>query len=154
MCDFLEVRSYIPEPERARPTKLAGKPAAERRAVVNNRRRMGRTKGKGLQRRRSEVVERTFAHVCETGGARRTHLRGLADVTKRYRIAAAAHNLGRILRRLTGVGKPRTLQGAAGGPAGLPSRLWGRFRGRWQRWTDRLAPMVAVSRRFDNPTET
>lgn len=117
MCDFLDVRAYIPEPERAHPAKLAGKPAAERRAVVNTRRRMGRKKGKDLQRRRSEVVERTFAHVCETGGARRTHLRGLADVTKRYRIAAAAHNLGRILRRLTGVGKPRALQGAAGGRA-------------------------------------
>ncbi|HVK09317.1 MAG TPA: transposase, partial [Gemmataceae bacterium] len=96
MCDFLDVRAYIPEPGRAHPAKPAGKPAAERRAVVNTRRRMGRKKGKDLQRRRSEVVERTFAHVCETGGSRRTHLRGLADVTQRYRIAAAAHNLGRI----------------------------------------------------------
>jgi transposase len=154
LCDFLEVRTYIPEPERAHPTKLADKPAAERRAVVNNRRRMGRTKGKDLQRRRSEVVERTFAHVCETGGSRRTHLRGLENVTKRYRIAAAAHNLGRILRRLTGVGKPRTLQGAAGGLAGLPVRRWGRFRGQWPSRADRLARMVAVGRRFENTTET
>lgn len=154
LCDFLEVRTYIPEPDRARPTKLADKPAAERRAVVNNRRRMGREKGKGLQRRRSEVVERTFAHVCETGGSRRTHLRGLADVTKRYRIAAAAHNLGRILRRLTGVGKPRALQGAAAGLAGLPSRLRGRFRGRWPCRADMLVRMGAAGRRSENPTET
>ena len=42
---------------------------------------------------------------------RRTWLRGLEDVTKRYRLAAAAHNLGRILRKLFGVGKPRALQG-------------------------------------------
>ena len=134
LCDFLEVRTYIPEPKKREPTpkpeeapdakgkgkrkrksKRSEQPEAERKAVANNRRRMGRAKGKALQRRRSEVVERTFAHMCETGGARRSHLRGLANVTKRYVIAAAAHNLGRILRKLTGVGKPKALQGAAGG---------------------------------------
>ena len=67
-------------------------------------------KCKRLQRLRSERVERSFAHVCETGGARRSWLRGLEDVTKRYRLAAAAHNLGRIMRLLFGVGKPRALQ--------------------------------------------
>ena len=36
-------------------------------------------------------MERTFAHVCETGGARRTWLRGADKVHKRYLIAAAAH---------------------------------------------------------------
>jgi transposase len=146
MCDFLDVRAYIPEPRRAHPSKLAARPAAERRAVVNNRRRIGRSKGKGLQRRRSEVVERTFAHVCETGGSRRTHLRGLADVTKRYLIAAAAHNLGRILRRLTGVGKPRALQGAAGGLAGLASRLRARV-------ANEFARAVAVFRRFGTTSD-
>ena len=60
------------------------------------------------------MVERTFAHVCDTGGARRSWLRGLADVTKRYLIAAAAHNLGRVLRKLFGIGKPRGLQGGFG----------------------------------------
>ena len=144
MCDFLEVRTYIPEPERAHPIKLADQPPAERRALGNNRRRMERPKGKALQRRRSEVVERTFAHLCETGGCRRTHLRGRANVTTRYRIAAAAHNLGRILRRLTGVGKPRALQGSAGGVAGRRSRLWARGWGR----RERLPRRPAVCRRF------
>ena len=32
------------------------------------------------------------------------------ELTKRYRIAAAAHNLGRIMRLLFGIGKPRALQ--------------------------------------------
>ena len=45
---------------------------------------------------------------------RRSWLSGLADVTKRYLIAAAAHNLGRILRKLFGIGKPKALQGAGG----------------------------------------
>ena len=34
-------------------------------------------------------------------------------MTKRYRIAAAAHNLGRIMRLLFGIGKPRVLQAPA-----------------------------------------
>jgi len=117
-CDFLETRTYIPEPKRPHRSKWAGKPAGQKRAVLNNRRRVRQAKSKALQRRRSEVCERTFAHVCDTGGARRSWLRGLAEVTKRYRIAAAAHNLGRILRKLFGVGKPKALQGE-GGPAGL-----------------------------------
>ena len=45
---------------------------------------------------------------------RRSWLRGLGDVSKRYIIAAAAHNLGRILRALFGIGKPRALQGEGG----------------------------------------
>ena len=115
MCDFLDVRTYIPEPKTAATATWPDKPEEQRRAARNNRRRMKRSKGKAMQRRRSEVVERTFAHVCETGGSRRSHLRGLVNVTKRYLIAVAAHNLGRILRRLTGIGKPKALQGSAGG---------------------------------------
>jgi hypothetical protein len=72
-----------------------------------------RAKGKALQRRRSEVCERSFAHVCEAGGARRTWLWGLTDVSKRHQIAAAAHNLGRLLLRLTGSGKPKAPRGEA-----------------------------------------
>jgi transposase len=112
--DALDIRTYIPEPQRAQEAKLADRPEEQRRAVRNNRRRVQRAKSKALQRRRSEVVERTFAHICETGGSRRSHLRGLINVTKRYLITVAAHNLSRILRRLTGVGKPRVLQGAGG----------------------------------------
>jgi len=126
----------------------ADKPEEQRRAALNNRRRMGRDKGKGLQRWRSEVVERTFAHVCETGGSRRTHLRGLANVTKRYLIAAAAHNLGRILRRLTGTGKPRARKGATG----LASPLLARLRSRWARFASGLARMPAAIRRFEKPS--
>jgi transposase len=127
MCDFLGVRSYIPEPHRPHGSTWAGKPEGHRRAVLNNRRRVGRAKSKKLQRRRSEVVERTFAHVCDTGGARRSWLRGLVDVGKRYLLAAAAHNLGRLMRLLSGIGKPKGLQGD-GGLAALAQRLAERFR--------------------------
>jgi hypothetical protein len=85
--------------------------AEHERAVMNNRDRMQRDKGKQLQKARSELCERSFAHVCESGGMRRTWLRGVAETTKRYLMAAAAHNLGRVLLKLFGVGKPRGLQG-------------------------------------------
>jgi len=109
----LKLRTYIPEPRRPHGSKWTDKTEDARRAVLNNRRRVRRAKSKQLQRRRSEFCERTFAHVCDSGGMRRTWLRGLANVQKRYSLAAAAHNLGRILWKLFGVGKPRALQGAA-----------------------------------------
>ena len=110
LCEFAELRTYIPEPKRNHERNWTDRPAEFQRAVYNNRRRMRRNKGKKLQRARSELCERTFAHICDSGGARRTWLRGVLDVTKRYLIAAAAHNLGRILRKLFGIGKPKTLQ--------------------------------------------
>ena len=131
MCDFLEVRTYLPEPKTAETATWPDKPEEQRRAALNNRSRMKRSKGKAMQRRRSEVVERTFAHICETGGSRRSHLRGLVNVTKRYLIAVAAHNLGRILRRLTGIGKPKTLQGSAGGFGAFGPGLPEWFRDAW-----------------------
>jgi transposase len=123
LADALNLRTYIPEPKRKHRSRWSGKPEAHRTAVVNNRRRTGREKSRRLQRLRSERVERSFAHTCETGGARRSWLRGLADVTKRYLMTAAAHNLGRVLRKLFGVGKPRALQGISGLPAGLAGVL-------------------------------
>jgi transposase len=111
LADSLGLRTYIPEPRRPHPSRWTDKPPEQRRAVYENRRRVKRDKSKRLQRLRSERCERTFAHVCDTGGMRRSWLRGLADVTKRYLLAAAAHNLGRILRVLFGIGKPRALQG-------------------------------------------
>src|SRR5205809_1696568 len=114
MCDFFEVRTYIPEKRTGHRSRWLGKSAAWRRAVYGNRRRVRRTKGKALQRRRSEVCERSFAHVCDTGGARRSWLRGLVNVRKRYSIAAAAHNLGRLRRRLLGMGKPKASNEAGG----------------------------------------
>ncbi len=109
----LDMRTYIPEPKRKDDRVWTDKPDEVRRAVQNNRRRMSRAKGKRLGRLRSERVERSFAHVCDTGGSRRTWIRKLEEVTKRYRIAAAAHNLARIMFKLFGIGKPRALQAPA-----------------------------------------
>jgi transposase len=148
MCDFFEVRTYIPEPKTAETAKWLDKPEEQRRAALNNRSRMQRSKGKAMQRRRSEVVERTFAHICETGGSRRSHLRGLVNVTKRYLIAVAAHNLGRILRRLTGIGKPKALQGSAGGFVTLRQGRPEWSRDAWTISPPDFATMNVLTRRY------
>src|SRR6516165_1316637 len=90
-----------------------------RRVTAANRRRVRGTRSKRLQKKRSELVERSFAHVCETGGGRRTWLRGLVKVRKWYIVQVAAHNLGLLMRKLFGVGKPRVLQGAVGWLIGM-----------------------------------
>jgi transposase len=110
LCDDLNFRTYIPEPKREHRLRWTDKPPEYRDAVYADRRRVKGDRGKRLQRLRSERVERSFAHVCETGGARRCWLTGLAKVTKRYLLQAAARNLGLILRKLFGMGTPRGLQ--------------------------------------------
>jgi len=103
--DLVGVKTYIPEPTGRR--RWSDKTPDEKAAVLANRARTQRAYGKRLQRMRSELVERSFAHVCDTGGGRRTWLRGLENVRKRHLVLAAAHNLGLILRKLLGAGKPR-----------------------------------------------
>lgn len=103
--DLLGVKTYIPEP--AGPRRWTDKTEEQKSAVLGNRARTRRAYGKRLGRKRSELVERSFAHICGTGGGRRTWLRGLENVRKRHLLSAAAHNLGLILRKLLGTGKPR-----------------------------------------------
>jgi len=110
LCQSLGVRTYVPEPQRNYQSRWTDKPEEYKTAVSANRRRVRGARSKRLQRLRSEQVERSFAHVCETGGARRCWLTGLMKVTKRYLLQAAARNLGLILRKLFGMGTPRGLQ--------------------------------------------
>lgn len=111
-CAAAGVRTYTGEQRRPWGHVWIDKPAGWEKVYRANRRRTQRARGKRLQRKRSEYVERTFAHVCETGGSRRSWLRGLVAVSKRYLMQVAGHNLGVVMRRLFGRGTPRGLQGA------------------------------------------
>jgi len=51
--------------------------------------------------------------MYDTGGMRRTYLRGRDNILKRLLIHAAAFNIALLVRKLYGIGKPRTLQGAS-----------------------------------------
>jgi transposase len=126
-CDEAGWRTYIPETKRHARRRWHDKPPEQQSAFRANRRRVRGARSKRLQRRRSEFVERTFAHVCETGGARRSWLRGLDKVSKRYLMQAAAHNLGLLMRKLFGMGTPRGLQSPRSGLAPwfwILMRLW------------------------------
>ena len=72
-------------------------------------------------RRRGEYVERSFAHIYDTGGMRRTHLRGHTNILKRLLIHAGGFNLGLVMRHLIGLGTPRGLQGRL---AAVLTTLW------------------------------
>jgi transposase len=103
------VRSYISEPNRGR-RNWKKKPEA-RAAVYRNRRRIRGPRGLRLLRLRGERLERPFAHLYETGGMRRVHLRGHNNILKRLLIHPGGFNLGLLMRQLIGVGTPRGLQG-------------------------------------------
>jgi transposase len=102
-------RTYISEPDRGDQSWIDQEEARD--AVYGNRRRIHGDRGKRLLRRRGERVERSFAHTYDTGGMRRTHLRGTTNILKRVLIHASGFNLGLVMRRLIGVGTPRSLQG-------------------------------------------
>jgi len=112
LAEHTPYRTYVAEPAlpAGRTHDWTNKPPEQRAAVYANRRRTRGERGKELQRQRSEKVERSFAHVCETGGARRTWLRGIEKVYKRYLMSAMTHNLGCLMRSLFGMGTPRGLQ--------------------------------------------
>jgi transposase len=103
------VRSYIPEPDRGK-RNWDGK-AVEQKRTYENRRRVRGDRGQRLQKIRSELAERSFAHMYETGAMRRVHLRGRENILKRLVVHAAAFNLSLILRAMLGAGKPRQFQG-------------------------------------------
>jgi transposase len=104
----VEARSYIPEPKRPR-RKWKGK-EEEQQAVYANRRRVKGNHGKQLLKKRGELLERSFAHCYETGGMRRTHLRGRENILKRQLIHVCAFNLSLIFRLSLGAGTPRELR--------------------------------------------
>jgi transposase len=105
----VEVRSYCSEPDRGRRNWIGKQ--EEKAAVYQNRRRIRGERGKRLLRQRGELVERSFAHMYETGGMRRTHLRFHDNIIKRLLIHAGAFNLSLIMRKLSASGTPRGLQG-------------------------------------------
>jgi transposase len=105
-----DCRSYIPEPERGR-RNWEGK-QDEQKQVYANRRRVQGQRSKRLQRKRSELTERSMAHMYETGRMRRVHLKGRDNILKRLLVHAGGFNLALIMRKLLGIGKPRRLQGA------------------------------------------
>src|SRR5438128_8065718 len=104
-----EVRTYIPEKKQRGQRDWEGK-QEQQRAVYANRQRVNRAYGQRLLRKRGALIERSFAHGYDTGGMRRTHLRGHPNILKRQLIHVGAFNLSLIFRSLLGSGTPRELR--------------------------------------------
>ena len=104
--ESVEVWTYIPEKKQPGRRHWEGK-AEQQQATYANRRRTWGTYGERLLRKRGELLERSFAHCYDTGGMRRTHLRGHPNILKRLLIHVGAFNLSLIFRSLLGSGTPR-----------------------------------------------
>lgn len=84
----------------------------QQRAVRAAKRSVKSQSGKDLLRRRGRHVERSFAHILDAGGMRRTTLRGWENLNKRFKLAAAFYNLSQLMRKLFGFGTPKQLAAA------------------------------------------
>jgi hypothetical protein len=101
-------------------------------------------------RQRGERIERSFAHLYDTGGMRRTYLRGHTNILKRLLIHAGGFNLGLVMRHLIGSGTPRGLQDR---PAIVITTLL-MLLGAPRRWLVAISawhPLMAAVRRFPSP---
>lgn len=104
------IRTVISDPvDNRRVDKLA---APQQQAVRGARRSVKSKSGKALLRRRGMHIERSFAHILDCGGMRRTTLRGWENLNKRFKLAAAFYNLSQLMRKLCGFGTPKQLAAA------------------------------------------
>ena len=104
------IRTVISDPvDQRRVDKLEPQ---EQRAVRRARRSVKSQSGKELLRRRGMHIERSFAHILDCGGMRRTTLRGWENLNKRFKLAAAFYNLSQLMRKLFGFGTPKQLAAA------------------------------------------
>ena len=140
------MRSYLSEPNRG---KSGGKTKhEEHQAVYANRRRVQGHHGKHLLKKRGELIERPFAHCYETGGMRRTHLRGRENILKRQLIHVCGYNLSLIFRLILGAGTPRELRNRRA--ALISAFMWLQI-GSW-RW-NRLLEALGTSHEGQFPTK-
>lgn len=94
-------------PDKSTPRNLDRLSPTERRAVEAARARAECPEGRALQRLRGELVERSFQHTLDAGGARRTTVRSRRNVLKRYLIQSLTTNLSLWMRTVCGIGTMR-----------------------------------------------
>jgi Transposase DDE domain len=90
----------------------------EQRAVKAAKRCIRSEYGKELLSRRGQHIERAFAHILDCGSMRRATLRGLQNLQKRFKLAAAFYNLSQLMRKLCGIGTPKQCEAMSRGAMG------------------------------------
>jgi len=102
-----DIRTVIADPiDNRRLDKLK---TDQKKAVRAAQRSVRSKSGKDLLRRRGMHIERSFAHILDCGGMRRTTLRGWENLNKRFKLAAAFYNLSQLMRKIFGIGTPKQL---------------------------------------------
>ena len=99
------IRTVISDPVKNR--RLDKLSAEEAKAVSAAKRSARSLSGKQLLKKRGMHLERSFAHALDAGGSRRTTLRGLGNLNKRFKITAAIYNLSQLMREIWGIGTPK-----------------------------------------------
>jgi transposase len=97
---------------------------AQQRAVKAAGRSTRSKYGKELLSKRGQHIERAFAHILDCGGMRRATLRGLHNLQKRFKLAAAFYNLSQLMRKLVGVGTPKQCEAMGRAAFGAFLRGW------------------------------
>jgi hypothetical protein len=132
------IRTVISDPVRNRKIE---KLSPEEANTVRKARRSARSEsGKKLLKKRGMHLERSFAHLLDAGGARRTTLRGLENLNKRFKLSAAIYNLSQLMRKLWGVGTPKQ---CAAGVKTLGWILCRLFAVRWSRLVNGMVRWIA-----------
>jgi transposase len=156
------IRTVISDPiDNRRVDKLEPQ---EQRVVRAARRSVKSQSGKALLRRRGMHIERSFAHILDSGGMRRTTLRGWENLNKRFKLAAAFYNLSQLMRKLIGFGTPKQWAAAlerAGRPlfwrlaaviiqlAPVVAKITSSWRPSWRQFQDSLQS-IRESHCFEN----
>jgi transposase len=131
------IRTVISDPIKKR---QLDKLSPEEIATVRKARRSARSEsGKKLLMKRGMHLERSFAHLLDAGGARRTTLQGLGNLNKRFKLAAAIYNLSQLMRKLWNVGTPK--QWAAGAKA-LGLAFFDLYVTEWSRFVNRMVASI------------
>jgi transposase len=133
-----DVRSYLPERDCGR--RHWQDKDWEQRLVYANRRRARGPHGRQLLKKRGELLERSMAHMYETGGMRRLHLRGRENILKRLLVQGAGFNLGLVMRKRFGAGKPRQAAGLANRAFAFLTPLQALLRGLYGWWHSLACP--------------
>jgi transposase len=105
------LRTVISDPASNRRTDKCT--AKERQVLRSAQRAVGAAYGKALLKRRGMYIERSFEHLLDCGGARRTTLRGRVNIQKRYLVQAMGVNLSLLLRTAIGIGTLKQMLAAA-----------------------------------------
>ena len=119
------IRTAIPDPVSNRHVEHL--PEDQRRALRTAQHTLRSRSGRWLMRHRGEFCERSFVHVLDYGGARRTTLRGRENILKRYLVQATCLNLSILLRHTVGIGTLKQTWAASAAIRATLRRLLGCF---------------------------